>query len=69
MVKHTETICWLLPTNCLSVFDHFVVNTKVNTSVTETFVKVLIQKFRSRIFGGTYSMFLVILAMDFSDQF
>ena len=20
----TQTICWLLPTNCLSVFDHFV---------------------------------------------
>ena len=25
MVKHTHTICQLLPTNCLSVFDHFVV--------------------------------------------
>ena len=24
MVKHTETIRRLLPTNCLSVFDHFV---------------------------------------------
>ena len=24
MVKHTQTILWLLPTNCLSVFDHFV---------------------------------------------
>ena len=24
MVKHTQTICWLLPTDCLSVFDHFV---------------------------------------------
>ena len=24
MVKHTQTICWTLPTNCLSVFDHFV---------------------------------------------
>ena len=24
MVKHTQTICWLLPTNCLSVFEHFV---------------------------------------------
>ena len=24
MVKHTQTICQLLPTNCLSVFDHFV---------------------------------------------
>ena len=24
MVKHTQTICWLLLTNCLSVFDHFV---------------------------------------------
>ena len=24
MVKHTQTICWLLRTNCLSVFDHFV---------------------------------------------
>ena len=23
MVKHTQTICRLLPTNCLSVFDHF----------------------------------------------
>ena len=23
MVKHTQTICQLLPTNCLSVFDHF----------------------------------------------
>ena len=23
MVKHTQTIFWLLPTNCLSVFDHF----------------------------------------------
>ena len=23
LVKHTRTI-WLLPTNCLSVFDHFV---------------------------------------------
>ena len=23
-VKHTQTICRLLPTNCLSVFDHFV---------------------------------------------
>ena len=23
MVKHTQTIRWLLPTNCLSVFDHF----------------------------------------------
>ena len=24
MVKHTQTIRRLLPTNCLSVFDHFV---------------------------------------------
>ena len=24
MVKHTQTIRWPLPTNCLSVFDHFV---------------------------------------------
>ena len=24
MVKHTQTIRWLLPMNCLSVFDHFV---------------------------------------------
>ena len=24
MFKHTETICWQKPTNCLSVFDHFV---------------------------------------------
>ena len=24
MVKYSQTICWLLPTNCLSVFDHFV---------------------------------------------
>ena len=24
MVKHTQTICRKLPTNCLSVFDHFV---------------------------------------------
>ena len=24
MVKHTQTICWLSQTNCLSVFDHFV---------------------------------------------
>ena len=24
MVKHTQTIRWLFPTNCLSVFDHFV---------------------------------------------
>ena len=24
MVKHTQTVRQLLPTNCLSVFDHFV---------------------------------------------
>ena len=24
MVKRTQTIRWLLPTNCLCVFDHFV---------------------------------------------
>ena len=24
MFKYTQTICWLLPTNCLSVFDHLV---------------------------------------------
>ena len=24
MVKHTQTLCRLLPTNCLTVFDHFV---------------------------------------------
>ena len=24
MVKHTQTICRLLPTNCLSMLDHFV---------------------------------------------
>ena len=24
MVKHTQTIRWLLPTNCLGLFDHFV---------------------------------------------
>ena len=24
MVKPTQTICWQQPTNCLSVFDHFV---------------------------------------------
>ena len=23
MVKHTQPVRWLLPTNCLSVFDHF----------------------------------------------
>ena len=25
--NHTQTIRWLLATNCLSVFDHFVVET------------------------------------------
>ena len=25
MVKHTQTICRLSPTNCFSVFDHFAV--------------------------------------------
>ena len=25
MVKHTQTIRWQKPMNCLSVFDHFVV--------------------------------------------
>ena len=25
MIKHAQTILWLLPTNCLSAFDHFVV--------------------------------------------
>ena len=24
MVKHTQTLRWQKPTNCLSVFDHFV---------------------------------------------
>ena len=24
MVRHAQTIRWLLPTDCLSVFDHFV---------------------------------------------
>ena len=24
MVKHTQSICWQQPTNCLNVFDHFV---------------------------------------------
>ena len=24
MAKHTQTICRLLPTNCFSVFEHFV---------------------------------------------
>ena len=24
MIKHTQTICWLLMSTCLSVFDHFV---------------------------------------------
>ena len=24
MVKHTQTICQLLPKNCVSVFEHFV---------------------------------------------
>ena len=24
MVNHTQTICWLLPMNCLSMFDHLV---------------------------------------------
>ena len=24
LVKHTQTVRWLLPTNCLSVFDYFV---------------------------------------------
>ena len=24
MVKHSQTICRLMPTNCFSVFDHFV---------------------------------------------
>ena len=24
MIKHTQTIRWQQPTNCLSVFDHFV---------------------------------------------
>ena len=23
MVKHIQTVLWLLPTNCLSVFNHF----------------------------------------------
>ena len=26
MVKHTQTIPWLLPTNCLNVFDYFVLS-------------------------------------------
>ena len=24
LVKHTQTVRWLLPTNCLNVFDYFV---------------------------------------------
>ena len=28
MVKDTQIICWMLPTNCLSVFDNFVVLTQ-----------------------------------------
>ena len=24
MAKQTQTICWLLPTNCFSVFEYFV---------------------------------------------
>ena len=40
MVKHTQTISWLLPTNCLSVFSHFVglvlkgiINNRLNTEL------------------------------------
>ena len=38
MVKHTQTIRWLLPTNCLILFDHFV--GLVLKGLTNAFLKV-----------------------------
>ena len=40
MVKHTQTIRWLLPTNCLSGFDHFLGLALKGLGSTSKFVEV-----------------------------
>ena len=40
MVKHTQTICRLLPTNCFSVSDHFVGLALKGLRASQTFLEV-----------------------------
>ena len=42
MVKHTHAICQLLPTNCLSVFDHFVGLVLKELNLISTYARQLI---------------------------
>ena len=48
MVKHTQTICRLLPTNCLSVFDHFMglALNELNANANDNFYVQIIGAFR-----------------------
>ena len=55
MVKHT--ICWLLTTNCLSVFDHFVGLTLKGLKVTST--KKLITSENS-VFGAQFTNIFIL---------
>ena len=63
MVKHTQTIRRLLPTNCLSVFDHFV-------GLARTFVFLLFTS--ASAFSVTrYFLFqalIVLFILEFSDK-
>ena len=59
MVKHTQTIPWLSPTNCLNLFDHFVrLLLKGLTTFLAVFLEISLTRiglrpnFKSRILSG-----------------
>ena len=52
MVSHTQTVRWQQPTNCFSVFDHFMgLVLKVLTAQMGLFMKMIIYTAQNRIFS------------------
>ena len=52
MVSHTQTVRWQQPTNCFSVFDHFMgLVLKGLTPKMDLFVKMIIDAAQKRIFS------------------
>ena len=68
MIKHVQTICRVLPTNCLSVFDHFVglALKGLHTSLTWILYWEFYKKFRAAIFKNDYARHL---GNTFHDKF
>ena len=74
MVKHTQTICRVLPTNCLSVFEHFVALAlkelmllrgvfRIQSIIydSQRLLTIFVKNFRRRCWTGFLNMPLILI--------